>query len=150
MLLLVNLTASMVLIILLTAITYLMRIISYYDNSNIRELDCLYFSIILVAFHLLFGIFDIVWRKSVIGVIFLHHFTLGVYLLSNTLDLHHQQKMIETVSLLGFLLLSTPFMVINIAYFFVMKNDFFSIEQPMLYSNLMMNDMDNTNYDKAE
>ena len=138
MLLLVNVTAAMVLIIVVMTVTYIMRVVSYYDNNKVRELDCLYFAIIVIVHHILFALMDIFWRHTIIGVIFSHHLTLGMYLLSNVLDLHNQQKLIETVSLLGFLLLSIPLMTISVAYFFVMKSNFFNVEPTIgSYSSLM-------------
>jgi len=130
MLMLVNLTVSLVVVILVTTICYFMRVGSYYDRNKVRELDSLYFALVMIGLHVAFFVMDIVWRKNLMGIVCMHHFTLGIYLLSNTVEIHKSQSVIEKVGFLGFLLLSVPLSAIKLSYFFVMRNNFGVSQDP--------------------
>ena len=105
--------------VVLTAIMtsqYTLRLVSYYDSNKIRELDALYSTLVLIGMHVVFLILDIVLRKTIWGLNVVHHLILGIYILSNMIELHNRQRLIEDVSILSFLLISIPLSVINMVY----------------------------------
>ena len=95
---------------------YTLRIVSMEDKNTIREMDALYSTLVLLGMHLVFLVFDVLFRKGLWGLNFSHHLILGIYILSNLIELHYKQRILESVTVLSFLCVSIPLFVISLVY----------------------------------
>ena len=114
---------------------YALRLVSYYDSNYVRELDALYSTLALVGMHLVFVLFDIFFRKTIWGLAIVHHFILGIYILSNVIELHEKQGIIEDVSILVFLCASVPLFVINLVYLLMGRLSIFVENYSVMWKN---------------